>query len=612
MSALELTGRRRLRRWQWCLLVVGVLFGLQLATAATVWAHATVVRSDPGDGTRVPTSPSQVSITFDESVDISVGYLQVISATGTRVDTGSVNHLSNRGNVISVALQPSLPPNTYFESWRVLSADSHPVAGTVRFVVGNGPLNAAAAPSVAPAQRSVRVAVYVARAFSYFGLALFGGAWLVFTAWPAGRADRRARRLLAVGWAVLLAAAVAEVLLQGVYAAGTGFSHLLDDDLVASTSSSAFGRLHAIRLVLLSALGIVVFAFPTPPLQRNRRIEQAVAAALGVGVVSTFSGSGHDSVLSPRWLMITSDAAHLGAASAWVGGLVLMGAALLRGRGDDAYNDAGNDGGGERAGNGDGPSNEVLGSGVRLSRVQGTAVQTRALEHSAVELSAVQLSAVQPSAVQPSAVVGVFSKVAAACVAVITVTGTYQAWRQVGSVGALFDTGYGRLILVKVALLAALVAVAAGSRRIVRPASGLTGLRRRVLVETGLAMVVLAVTAVLVTLPPGRDAISTASRSATVSLGTGRSATVRVDPARSGPVAVELTLTPAEPATVTITAALPAAGIGPLPVPLVRQPNGRYAASAVTLPHDGRWTFALVVRRSEFDAVTADVTIKID
>lgn len=563
MSTLELPAGRRLWRWQWCLLVVGVLFGLQLTLAATASAHATVVRSDPVDGSRVQASPAQVSITFDESVDISVGYLHVISATGTRVDTGPVSHPGGRGDLISVALQPSLPPDTYFESWRVLSADSHPVAGTVRFVVGNGPLNAAAAPQVVPAEHTVRVAVDVARAFSYFGLALFGGAWLVFTAWPAGRADRRARRLLPAGWAVLLAAAVAEVLLQGVYAAGTGFSHLLDDDLVASTSSSTFGRLHALRLVLLSALGIVVFAFPTSPQARNRRIERGIAAALGLGVVLTFSGSGHDSVLGPRWLMIASDVAHLSAASAWVGGLALVGAVLLRRRAD------------------------------------------------AGAANAVQPSALPHSAAQPSTVVAVFSKVAAACVAVITVTGTYQAWRQVGSVGALFDTGYGRLILVKVALLAALVAVAAGSRRIVRLASGLTGLRRRVLVETGLAVVVLAVTAVLVTEPPGRDAISTASRSATVSLGTGRSATVRVDPARSGPVAVELTLTPAEPATVTMTASLPAAGIGPLPVPLARQPNGRYSASAVTLPHDGRWTFALVVRRSEFDAVTADVTIKI-
>ncbi len=569
MSTLELPAGRRLWRWQWCLLVVGVLFGLQLALAATASAHATVVRSDPVDGSRVQASPAQVSITFDESVDISVGYLHVISATGTRVDTGSVSHPGGRGDVIGVALQPSLPPNTYFESWRVLSADSHPVAGTVRFVVGNGPLNAVAAPPVVPAEHTVRVAVDVTRAFSYFGLALFGGAWLVFTAWPAGRADRRARRLLAIGWAVLLAAAVAEVLLQGVYAAGTGFSHLLDDDLVASTSSSTFGRLHAFRLVLLSALGIVVFAFPTPPQARNRRIDRGVAAALGLGVVLTFSGSGHDSVLSPRWLMIASDAAHLSAASAWVGGLALVGAALLRRRADAGA----------------------------ASAAQPSALLPSALPHSAAE---------------PSTVVAVFSKVAAACVAVITVTGTYQAWRQVGTVGALFDTGYGRLILVKVALLAALVAVAAGSRRIVRLASGLTGLRRRVLVETGLAVVVLAVTAVLVTEPPGRDAISTASRSATASLGTGRSATVRVDPARSGPVAVELTLTPPGPATVTMTAALPAAGIGPLPVPLIRQSDGRYSASAVTLPHNGRWTFALVVRRSEFDAVTADVTIKID
>lgn len=208
--------------------------------------------------------------------------------------------------------------------------------------------------------------------------------------------------------------------------------------------------------------------------------------------------------------------------------------------------------------------------------------------------------------------VPVFSRMAAVCVGVITVTGTYQAWRQLDSVGALFDTGYGRLIIVKVALLAALVAVAAGSRRIVRRADGVAGLRRRVVVETGLAVIVLAVTAVLVTQPPGREALHTGSRSAAVSLGAGRSATVRVTPARHGTVAVELMFAPAERPTVTLTAALPSAGIGPLPVPLVRQPDGRYTAAAVVLPQKGSWTFALVVRRSEFDAVTASATVKID
>lgn len=554
MSASVLMAGRRW--WRACLLLIGALVALQVALAAAASAHATVANSSPADGARVPTSPSQVSITFDESVDISVGYLRVINASGTRMDVGAVSHPNGRGNTIAVALRPSLAPDTYIESWRVVSADSHPIAGTVRFVVGNGPLNAAATAPAASVDRTVRAAVDVARAFSYFGLALFGGAWLVLTVWPTGRSDRRARRVLATGWAVLLGAAVVEVLLQGAYAAGSGLSHILDDDLVASTSSSVYGRLHAIRLVLLSALGILVFAFPTPLPARRRRVEQGIAAALGLGVLLTFSGSGHDSVVNPRWLTIASDAVHLSAVSLWIGGLVLLGAVLLR-------------------------RLDGVGSNDDLD-----------------------------------AVIPVFSRVAAVCVGVITVTGTYQAWRQLDSFGAVFDTGYGRLIVVKVALLAALVAVAAGSRRIVRRADGVAGLRRRVVIETGLAVIVLAVTAVLVTQPPGREAVHTGARSVTVSLGSGRSATVRVDPARPGTVAVVLTLAPAErptvAPTVTLTAALTSAGIGPLPVPLVRQPDGRYTAAAVVLPQKGNWTFALVVRRSEFDAVTAGVTVKID
>ena len=50
-----------------------------------------------------------------------------------------------------------------------------------------------------------------------------------------------------------------------------------------------------------------------------------------------------------------------------------------------------------------------------------------------------------------------FSPIALGCVGAILVTGTYQAWRNVGTWGALFGTTYGRLLLIKIAAMCVLI-----------------------------------------------------------------------------------------------------------------------------------------------------------
>lgn len=62
------------------------------------------------------------------------------------------------------------------------------------------------------------------------------------------------------------------------------------------------------------------------------------------------------------------------------------------------------------------------------------------------------------------AAVELFSKVALACVTVLALTGLYQSWRGLGSWSALVDTEYGRLLLIKIGCVAAMVGVAWISR----------------------------------------------------------------------------------------------------------------------------------------------------
>ena len=194
-----------------------------------------------------------------------------------------------------------------------------------------------------------------------------------------------------------------------------------------------------------------------------------------------------------------------------------------------------------------------------------------------------------------------FSRLAAASVAVLVITGAYQSWRQVGSLPALAGTTYGRELIVKLALVAVALCFAAASRTWVRrhyssspvvvyaasatdlldprppdphaevtPAA-LRTLRRSVAVEATAAMLILAVTAALVGTAPARTAYRP-SVEETLQLGPG---TVRVSAVPAGDRQMDLHLSffgtngaPTTPQEVTATLRLPDQDLGPLPVTL--------------------------------------------
>jgi putative copper resistance protein D len=107
-----------------------------------------------------------------------------------------------------------------------------------------------------------------------------------------------------------------------------------------------------------------------------------------------------------------------------------------------------------------------------------------------------------------------FSRAALALVLVLVGSGTVIATTQVGSFGALLGTPYGRLLLVKLALLAPVLALAAMARRWLLPALGgeavavgRPAMRRlgvSVAVEAALVLAIVAVVAVLGVTPPAR------------------------------------------------------------------------------------------------------------
>jgi copper transport protein len=111
-----------------------------------------------------------------------------------------------------------------------------------------------------------------------------------------------------------------------------------------------------------------------------------------------------------------------------------------------------------------------------------------------------------------------FSQVAATCVAVLVATGILQSIRLVGSPGALFDADHGQYLALKVAILVAMLGIANVNRRRVdarlhEPSdlpNHLAALRRAVVAEFAIGLVIIGVTAAMVVSPPATSTTAAA------------------------------------------------------------------------------------------------------
>ena len=89
--------------------------------------------TSPARGAVLRRQPRAVVFRFGESVEGNFGAVRVFDAKGRRVDDNKVVHPGGRGSEVAVGLQPHLKDGTYTATYRVISADSHPVSGGVVF-----------------------------------------------------------------------------------------------------------------------------------------------------------------------------------------------------------------------------------------------------------------------------------------------------------------------------------------------------------------------------------------------------------------------------------------------------------------------------------------------
>jgi copper transport protein len=628
------------------LLLLLAAAGLLLAGAGPVSAHAALTGSDPQQGAVVEQAPDQISLTFSEEVALSDDSVRVLAPDGKRVDTGKPAGTS--GTTYAVGLAGGLEDGTYTVSYQVVSADSHPVAGAFTFSVGAPSATSVSVSGETAGGGAVGVLYGCGRYLSYAGfVVMVGGGAFVLACWQRGSGVRAVQRLVVSGWVTLTAATLALLLMRGSYTGSGKVGDIVDLELLGDVLQTKTGAALVSRLLLLAAAALFIavlfgaYARPSPtttlnegasrPLPDSREDQEkrdlTFGLALGgtvvaAGLAASWAMSEHASTGLQPGIAMPVDVVHLLAVAAWLGGLTALLVALYRS-----------------------PETPVDGTAVRR-----------------------------------------FSALAFGSVVALVLTGVYQSWRQLGSWSAFTETRYGQLLLVKLGLVALLVGVAWISRRwtarlaktvsaeaaprkekaaVKAAAAGADpqraaqlarqraamdtarqkrlrdadpnrfGLRRSVLAEAGVALVLLAVTTALTSTEPGRTEQDAARAGAASSSAADASGALTLDMAfdtggADGKGVVRIELDPARVGAnemhvyatrpngrafdvpeVKVAFTLASQDIGPLPVVPDHITTGHWSASGVQLPMAGDWKIAVTVRTSDIDQTTVSKNAQI-
>jgi copper transport protein len=268
-------------------LAAAVLVALALPAAAG--AHASLVRTDPLDGSVLRASPAVVRIVFDDTVRRGPG-IEAIRNGGRSVLAGPAR--IEGGKTLTIPLRRHLPDGDYSVRWAIISDDGHLESGVLAFAVGVGrpPPTAALRAEAAGAQPGAVAArwLFLGGILAAAGIALF--------ALVSGRRDET----IAL---VLTSTAVAAALGAADAAHGAGLS----------TRAGAVFFAASIYGVVLALLAAAATLAP-------RVLRAALVLALPLVAAPTMSGHALDRGL-PR-LNVAADILHVAGASAWVGALL--------------------------------------------------------------------------------------------------------------------------------------------------------------------------------------------------------------------------------------------------------------------------------------------------
>lgn len=567
------------------LLTVLVISGGLLSFGAS--AHGFLVRAVPNDRAVLERSPARVQYWFSESLEPAFSSLTVRTPSGEVIAEGGSD--PDNTALLSATLPPNLPDGAYIADLRLaFASDGHVIAETRVFFVG-----AEVAGVGSGVETGVNVIEAVWRALTAIGLIVsFGAAglyaWVLRPAWgsaahPAGalppRVMNRLTLILAVGLGLTIIVQIAALLQQAVTFFGVDFGLVLSQSLWGVVRSSTFfGQVWTARMLVVMLCAVMIAAAfinrrSQPELTRPMWSAAVWGLALALGSLSVVSHA--PGSRAAAWAAVINDWAHLLTIALWVGGLIALVA--------------------------------VLPAALRpLDRESARKALLAALRR--------------------------FSPLAAACLFIVVATGVFSAslWVRPAS---LVASSYGLSLLVKVALVAALIGVGALHHAALNPqrferwagwVDRLGGWRRTLRIEAAFGVLALVgagwLTATPVPVPP--DALIAVAPLTAEQTVDGLTMSLSISPGGPGINTYDATVTrggvPVTGARVTIQAASPERDMRAPWSAFEPLDNGGYATVNADIDRDGVWWTLIDVATPDgetaraaftFD-VTSDATIE--
>ena len=466
-----------------------------LAVPGVLWAHAHLIKSSPAANAQLATSPRSIRLWFSEAPELAFTQVILIAPDNTHVPLDSVAKDSGGSMAVLVRIPGILAAGRYTVVWRTAAPDGHPSGGRFAFTLLPGttaaspsrrdtaarsaspPTSRATVPpsTATPAERTDNAfdasspGYVVVRWLTFIALLAIIGAnafhWLVLGALRrrgethfacAATASRRAASF-GVGAAMLLGlASVARLYAQS--AAMNDMPAMVHGTTLRMMLLHSLWGADWIAQMAIVILALVGFAIA----RRVSRVGWTVALIAALLLAFTPAFAGH-AVAAPRFttLAILADGLHVLGAGGWLGSLLAI---------------------------------VVVGIPVALAldaNERGPAV---------------------------AALVSAFSPLALGFASLVAVSGLVSAWLHLKHVSALWQSDYGRVLLIKLAVLSLVVLSGAYNWLRVRPtlgdARGAVRIRRSATAELLIGAVVLMVTAVLVATSTPADQVTVLPTSA--------------------------------------------------------------------------------------------------
>jgi len=445
-----------------------------------LFAHAHLTRSEPSAKERLTSPPKAIRLWFSERPESSFTRIQLRAADSTEITLGAVTRIANDPLGVSATIPLALAPGTYTVLWRTAAADGHATTGSFVFdviasertltaamdTVGRGPVPHALVRADSTAEESLKLNVMAATRWLEFVAMLAVVGAVVFRLVVLRLAERAMTVTLTTETRTEIAGSARRLAQSAlVLLLIAGLSRLYEEATAVLGPNRAIDR-SALRSIvfgsswgagwLVGIVGIVLAAYGFAVARRARGESGWMIAALGaLAIVIAPALTGHARVTSPVGLSVATDMLHVCAVCAWVGSLMaLLFTALpfVRGR----------------------RTMSAIGSGPLVAGL-----------------------------------VRAFHPVALTCAATVIATGIVASWLRLPTVASLWESAYGRVLLLKLVLVSIVVLLGALNWRRMLPALGDDHAAHRITRTAGaeltIAALVLAVTAVLVsTTPPDR------------------------------------------------------------------------------------------------------------